>query len=124
MPRLEKQTEKGDHWRLFVRLHGTGHIGEAVERRPVESFESCMAEIVLKLEAFIAVGDAVTEVQWPLWGSTLTILIWGRQLNPHAKIAWKIVSGFYTVRSCDPVFYILSDLPLRSLKVRWIDTRG
>lgn len=62
-PVLEKQNGKGDHWRLLIRLHGIGNLGWVAEQQQVDSVESCMAEIVVKLEAFMAVGDAVAEVR-------------------------------------------------------------
>jgi len=62
-PYLDKQNGKGDHWQLLVRLHGIGNLGWVAEQRQVDSVESCMAEIVVKLEAFMAVGDAVAGVQ-------------------------------------------------------------
>ncbi|KAG6380569.1 hypothetical protein JVT61DRAFT_4932 [Boletus reticuloceps] len=78
-PHLEKENEKGDHWRLLLRLHEIGIIREVLEQRHGESVESSMAEIVVKLEAFMTVGDALAE------------------LNPYAKVAWKTVSAFYTI---------------------------
>lgn len=62
-PCLDKQIEKGDHWELFIRLHGTGNIQEVLEQRQFESVDSCMAQIVVRLETFMAVGDALSEVE-------------------------------------------------------------
>ncbi|KAF8555069.1 hypothetical protein OG21DRAFT_1439273 [Imleria badia] len=78
-PHLERRVDKGDHWQLFIRLHGTENIRDIAEQPQVESVESCMAQIVSNLETFMAVGDAVAEI------------------NPYAKIAWKLVSAYYTI---------------------------
>ncbi|KAG9311726.1 hypothetical protein JVU11DRAFT_7966 [Chiua virens] len=78
-PCLEREKENGEHWRLFIRLHGTQSLREIGEQLPVQSVESCMAEIVIKLEAFMAVGDAAA------------------QINPYVNVAWKTVTAFYMI---------------------------
>ncbi|KAN0073111.1 hypothetical protein V8E55_012251 [Tylopilus felleus] len=78
-PCHENENENVDRWRLLIRLHGSGIIRELVEQPRVETVESCMADIVMRLETFMAVGDAVAE------------------LNEYAKIAWKITSAVYTI---------------------------
>lgn len=62
-PSPERQNAKENHWGLHIRLHGIQNLLDVPEQRHVESIESCMAEIVLKLEAFMAVGDAVAQVR-------------------------------------------------------------
>lgn len=69
VPCLEREHEKADHWQLLIRLHGTGDLGEAIQPPHVETIETCMAEIVVKLEAFMAVGDAVAQVWDSLSGN-------------------------------------------------------
>ncbi|KAH0837747.1 hypothetical protein J3R83DRAFT_5918 [Lanmaoa asiatica] len=59
----QRQRVNGDQWRLLIRLHETGNLPEVVDQLHAKSVESCMAEIVVKLEAFMAVGDAVAQVR-------------------------------------------------------------
>ncbi|KIJ13795.1 hypothetical protein PAXINDRAFT_13343 [Paxillus involutus ATCC 200175] len=71
--------ENGGDWKLVVRIHDTRSLLEEVEQPPITSVGECLAEIVAKLETFMAIGDAIT------------------QIHPYAYVAWKTVTSFYVI---------------------------
>ncbi|KAF9225142.1 hypothetical protein BS17DRAFT_580275 [Gyrodon lividus] len=72
-------SESSGDWQLIICLHDTESLLIAVEQPPVASVGECLAEIVTKLEGFMAVGDAIAG------------------MHPYANMAWKTVTCFYVI---------------------------
>ncbi|KAF9237048.1 quinon protein alcohol dehydrogenase-like superfamily [Melanogaster broomeanus] len=76
---MSQASESNADWRLIIRLRDTGSLLEAVTQPHVPSIRACLAEIVTKLEVFMAVGDAVT------------------QIHPYVYVTWRMVTCFYQI---------------------------
>jgi hypothetical protein len=89
--------ENGGDWKLVVRIHDTRSLLEEVEQPPITSVGECLAEIVAKLETFMAIGDAITQVLTTTGTHVYKTDNGTRQIHPYAYVAWKTVTSFYVV---------------------------